>query len=138
MATKKRILIADDHTILRSGLRLMLSSQPDLDIVGEASNGAETLQQSEVLHPDLILLDLSMPGMNGLDVLPTLRRLAPSAKILVLTMHDDKRYLHQALQNGASGYVLKKSCRYRADDCDPGGPSGGNLCTSFDDAIFVG
>lgn len=109
MAAKKRILLADDHTILRSGLRFMLSSQEGLEIVGEASTGVETLKQGEVLQPDLILLDLSMPGISGLDVLPTLRRLAPSSKILVLTMHDDKRYLNQALQNGASGYVLKKA-----------------------------
>ena len=109
MLTKKRILLADDHAILRSGLRLMLSAQEDLEIVGEASTGAETLIQSETLKPDLILLDLSMPGIGGLDMLPTLRRLVPLAKILVLTMHDDKRYLNQALQNGASGYILKKA-----------------------------
>lgn len=109
MATKKRILLADDHAILRSGLRFMLSSQDDMEIIGEASTGAETLKQSETLQPDLVLLDLSMPGIGGLDVLPALRRLAPSAKILVLTMHDDKHYMNQALQNGASGYVLKKA-----------------------------
>lgn len=109
MTKKKRILLADDHAILRSGLRFMLSSQEDLEIVGEAATGAETIKQSEALQPDLILLDLSMPGIGGLDVLPTLRRLAPSAYILVLTMHDDKHYMNQALQNGASGYVLKKA-----------------------------
>ena len=109
MGSKKRILLADDHAILRSGLRLMLSSQEDIEIVGEAATGAETLKKSEVLQPDLILLDVTMPGMSGLDVLPTLRRLAPLAKILILTMHDDKHYMNQALQNGASGYVLKKA-----------------------------
>lgn len=109
MVTKKRILLADDHAILRSGLRFMLSSQEDMEIVGEASTGTETLKQSETLQPDLILLDLSMPGLGGLEVLPILRRLTPTSKILVLTMHDDKHYLNQALQNGASGYVLKKA-----------------------------
>lgn len=109
MVKKKRILLADDHAILRTGLRFMLSSQEDLEIIGEASTGTETVKQSETLQPDLILLDLSMPGMGGLDVLPILRRLAPSSKILVLTMHDDKHYMNQALQNGASGYVLKKA-----------------------------
>lgn len=109
MVAKKRLLLADDHAILRSGLRLMLSSQEDIEIIGEASTGAETLKQSEALQPDLILLDLSMPEISGLDVLPMLRKLAPSSKILVLTMYDDKHYLHQALQNGASGYVLKKA-----------------------------
>lgn len=109
MVPKKRILLADDHAILRSGLRFMLSSQEDLEIVGEAATGAETLKQSEALKPDLILLDLSMPEIGGLDILPVLHRQVPNAKILVLTMHDDKHYLHQALQNGASGYVLKKA-----------------------------
>ena len=109
MGIKKRILLADDHTILRTGLRFMLASEEDLEIVGEASTGTETLKQSEILQPDLILLDLSMPSMGGLDVLPSLRRIAPASKILVLTMHDDKHYLHQALQGGASGYVLKKA-----------------------------
>lgn len=109
MGSKKRILLADDHTILRSGLRFMLASQEDLEIVGEASTGTETLKQCEILQPDLILLDLSMPVLGGLDVLPALRRIAPASKILVLTMHDDKHYLHQALQGGAAGYVLKKA-----------------------------
>lgn len=109
MAAKKRILLADDHTILRTGLRLMLSSQQDIEVVGESSNGAETLQKCEDLQPDLILLDLSMPGLGGLELLPILRRLSPPSKVLVLTMHDDKHYLHQALKNGASGYVLKKA-----------------------------
>ncbi len=109
MVIKKRILLADDHAILRSGLRYMLSAQEDLEIVGEASTGMETLNQCEALKPDLILLDLSMPGTGGLDVLPQLRRLAPAAKILILTMHDDKHYMNQALKNGASGYVLKKA-----------------------------
>jgi two-component system, NarL family, response regulator NreC len=109
MNAKKRILLADDHAILRSGLRYMLSSQNEFEIVGEASTGAETLTQAELLQPDIILLDLSMPGIGGLDALPILRRLAPSAKILVLTMHDDKQYMNQALRSGATGYVLKKA-----------------------------
>jgi len=106
---KKRVLLADDHAILRAGLKSMLSSQEDLEIVGEASTGIETLDQCEKLKPDLILLDLSMPGVGGLEILPRLRHVSPGSKILVLTMHDDKQYLHQALQNGASGYVLKKA-----------------------------
>ncbi len=106
---KKRILLADDHAILRSGLRLMLAAYEELEIVGETSTGTETLAQTEALQPDLILLDLSMPGISGLDILPVLRKSAPGVKILVLTMHDDKHYLQQALRSGASGYVLKKA-----------------------------
>ncbi len=104
-----RILLADDHAVLRSGLRLLLTSQNEFEVIGEASNGIETLTLAEQLQPDLILLDLSMPSLGGLDALPTLRKLVPSARILILTMHDDPQYLRQALKQGASGYVLKKA-----------------------------
>lgn len=104
-----RILLADDHAVLRSGLRLLLTSQSEFEVVGEASNGIETLTLAEQLQPDLILLDLSMPALGGLDALPTLRNLVPLTRILILTMHDDPQYLRQALKHGASGYVLKKA-----------------------------
>jgi two-component system response regulator NreC len=104
-----RILLADDHAVLRSGLRLLLTSAKDYEVVGEASSGTETLSLAERLQPDLILLDLSMPALGGLDALPALRKLVPSARILILTMHDDPQYLRQALKQGASGYVLKKA-----------------------------
>lgn len=103
------ILLADDHSILRAGLRLLLESQTDFQVVGEASTGTEALNQAEALQPDLILLDLSMPHLGGLDALPMLKKLAPSAKVLILTMHEDAQYLRTALQSGASGYVLKKA-----------------------------
>lgn len=103
------ILLADDHAVLRSGLKLLLESQPDLKVIGEASTGLETLDLAERLQPDLILLDLSMPGLNGLDALPALRKVAPQAKILILTMYDDPQYLRATLKQGASGYVLKKA-----------------------------
>lgn len=104
-----RVFLADDHAVLRSGLRLLLTSQNEYDVVGEASSGAETISLVEQLQPDLILLDLSMPALGGLDALPILRKLVPSARILILTMHDDPHYLRQALKHGASGYVLKKA-----------------------------
>lgn len=104
-----RILLADDHAVLRSGLRLLLESQSDLKVVGEAATGAETLHLAEQLQPDLILLDLSMPQLGGLEALPVLKKLAPEAKILILTMYDDAHYLRRALQSGAAGYVLKKA-----------------------------
>lgn len=103
------ILLADDHAVLRSGLKLLLESQPDFQVVGEAASGLEALSLTEKLQPDLLLLDLSMPGLGGLDALPALRKTAPAAKILILTMHDDPQYLRTALKNGASGYVLKKA-----------------------------
>lgn len=104
-----RVLLADDHAVLRSGLRLLLTNQNEYEVVGEASTGSETLELAMQLQPDLILLDLSMPALGGLEVLPTLRKLVPSARILILTMHDDPQYLRQALKHGASGYVLKKA-----------------------------
>lgn len=107
--TMTNILLADDHSVLRSGLKLLLENQPDLRVVGEASSGLETLDLAGKLQPDLILLDLSMPGLGGLDALPALRKSVPAAKILILTMHDDPQYLRTALKSGASGYVLKKA-----------------------------
>lgn len=109
MSKPVRVLLADDHAVLRAGLRLLLTGQNEFEVVAEASTGSEALSLSEKLQPDLILLDLSMPGLGGMDVLPTLRKMAPSAKILILTMHDDPQYLRQALKYGASGYVLKKA-----------------------------
>ncbi len=106
---KYRILLADDHAILRSGLKLLLSGAGEFEIVGEASSGVETLTLAETLQPDLILLDLSMPSLGGLDALPTLRQLAPNSRILILTMYDDPQYLRQALKRGAHGYILKKA-----------------------------
>jgi len=104
-----RILLADDHSVLRSGLRLLLERQPDIQVVGEASTGFEALTITKELQPDLILLDLSMPGLGGLDVLPRLKEILPRVKILILTMHEDSQYLKQAIQRGASGYILKKA-----------------------------
>ena len=109
MTDRARILLADDHAVLRAGLRLLLSSQEGLEVVGEASTGVETLTLAEKLQPDLILLDLSMPALGGLDAMPMLRKLSPTARILILTMHDDPHYFRQALHSGAAGYVLKKA-----------------------------
>jgi two-component system response regulator NreC len=109
MNRQARILLADDHAVLRAGLRLLLNSQPDFEVIGEAASGIEALDFAETLQPDLILLDLSMPGLGGFDALPILRRRAAQARILILTMHDDPQYLRQALKNGAAGYVLKKA-----------------------------
>ncbi len=104
-----KILIADDHAVLRSGLRLLLQSQDDMVVVGEASGGAQVLALLEELKPDLILLDLSMPGLGGLEMLPLIRKTVPQVRILILTMHDDESYLRQALRDGAAGYVLKRA-----------------------------
>jgi DNA-binding NarL/FixJ family response regulator len=104
-----RILLVDDHAVLRAGLRLLLDAEPDLCVVGEAGDGKEALALAARLAPDLILLDLTMPALGGLAAIPILRKTAPAARVLILTMHDDESYLRQALRDGASGYVLKKA-----------------------------
>lgn len=109
MTEKLRVLLADDHAILRSGLHLLINSQPDMEVVGEASDGAETVTKAKALLPDVILLDINMPGMDGLAALPHLQASAPQSRILILTMHEDVAYLQEAMHAGASGYVLKKA-----------------------------
>lgn len=104
-----RILLADDHAVLRTGLAALLNARSDMTIVGEAADGAELLTLAEHHHPDLILLDLTMPRLGGLEALPLLRQRVPQARVLILTMHHDEGYLRQALKGGAAGYVLKKA-----------------------------
>jgi two-component system response regulator NreC len=107
--SETKILLADDHAVLRAGLRMLLDAQPDLKVVGEAGSGSEAIALAAQLKPDLILLDLSMPNLSGLDTVPVLRSVVPTARILILTMHDDEVYLRQTLRSGASGYILKKA-----------------------------
>lgn len=104
-----RILLADDHTVLRAGLRALLSAQPDLEVVGEASDGAEAVRLSRTLAPDVVVMDIGMPGTGGMDATARIRRDFPTVRVLVLSMHDDQGYLRQALKAGASGYVLKRA-----------------------------
>jgi DNA-binding NarL/FixJ family response regulator len=104
-----RIVLADDHAILRQGLRLLIDSQPDMGVVGEASNGADVVHRATVLNPDIIIMDLSMPGMSGLVATRALKNLLPDAAILALTRHDDDTHLEELLRAGASGYILKQS-----------------------------
>lgn len=102
-----RILLADDHGVMRSGLRYLLTAQAGFTVVGEASSGLEAVDLTRSLKPDLVVLDLSMPGMGGLDALQRIRDEVPWVRVLVLTMHDDPEYVRQALSSGAAGYVLK-------------------------------
>ena len=104
-----RVVLAEDHTILREGLKALLSTQPELLVVGEASDGREAIRCAEELKPDLMLLDLSMPRSNGLEALKDIKRLSPQTKVLVLTVHKTEDYVFTALQAGADGYVLKDS-----------------------------
>ncbi len=107
----KRIVIAEDYTILREGLRSLLSSSPQFEIVGEAEDGQEAIQSVDRLKPDLALMDLSMPRMNGMDAIREIKKRSPETKVLVLTVHKTEEYIHAALQAGADGYILKDSTR---------------------------
>lgn len=104
---KKRICIAEDHTILRAGLRALLAAHPGVEIVAEAADGLELLRAVQKHHPDLVLLDLSMPRLHGLEAIHEIKQRHPQTKIVVLTMHDTEEYVLAALQRGAEGYVLK-------------------------------
>ena len=104
-----RILIADDHAVLRAGLRMLLDAEPDIEVVGEAANGAEALELTQQLTPDVVLLDVTMPKQGGLEVIRQIRDASSQTRVLILTMHDDEGYLREALVAGSSGYVLKRA-----------------------------
>jgi two-component system response regulator NreC len=106
---KIRVLLADDHAVLRAGLKLLLSAQPDIEVVGEAADGGEAMAKARALRPDVVLMDLTMPGIGGSEATGRIKAENPGIKVLVLTMHDDPSYLRQLLTAGASGYVVKKS-----------------------------
>jgi two-component system, NarL family, response regulator NreC len=107
----KRIVIAEDYTILREGLRSLLSAIPQFEIVGEAEDGQEAIRAVDQLKPDLALMDLSMPRMNGMDAIREIKKRSPATKVLVLTIHKTEEYIHAALHAGADGYILKDSTR---------------------------
>ncbi|HEX4202654.1 MAG TPA: response regulator transcription factor [Ktedonobacteraceae bacterium] len=106
---KIRILLVDDHTILRAGLKMMLNAQPDMEVVGEAQDGRQALQETQRLQPDVVLMDITMPDMNGIEATRQIKRTMPDIRILVLTMHEHDEYVFQALRAGASGYMLKEA-----------------------------
>jgi two-component system, NarL family, response regulator NreC len=105
MAT--RVLIADDHAIVRAGLRALLKSEAEMELVGEATDGAETLLLVDALHPDILVLDLSMPDLDGIQVTKHVQSTSPQVRVLILTVHEDEVLLRAAIRAGASGYILK-------------------------------
>jgi len=107
METKRKIVIAEDHTILRAGLRALLSGQNDLEVIGEAGDGREAVRKIDTLQPDLLLIDLSMPKLNGIDAIREIKSRHPEIKIIVLTVHKSDEYIIAALKAGANGYMLK-------------------------------
>lgn len=106
-----RIMIVEDHTLLREGLSTMIASDPEIEIVGGADNGLDAVRQAVALKPDLILMDINMPVMNGTEALIDIKKRDPSIKVMMLTAHKAEEYIRDCLQSGADGYVLKHSTR---------------------------
>ncbi|NQU14819.1 MAG: response regulator transcription factor [Desulfobacteraceae bacterium] len=104
-----KILLADDHTIVRQGLAHLLEAQPDLEVIGEASNGRMALKKAVELRPDIIILDIAMPLLNGIEAAKRIRKELPKTKILILSMYSHEHYIHELLETGISGYLLKDS-----------------------------
>jgi two-component system, NarL family, response regulator NreC len=104
-----RILLADDHKMFRDGLRALLSSRPDLEVVGEAEDGLATLELAMRLHPDIVILDLAMPRLHGIEVVRRLAADLPQARVIILSMHSDRRFVVESLRAGAAAYVLKEA-----------------------------
>lgn len=107
MTGNLKILVADDHAIVREGLRQLIATHPTMQVVGEAVDGKDVIHKAKQLRPDVILLDIAMPGLNGLEVLPLLKEAVPETKVVILSMYDKETYVHQALSAGARGYILK-------------------------------
>jgi two-component system response regulator NreC len=104
-----RILIAEDHKTVRKGLKMIIEAEPDMTVVGEAGDGNETVRQARRLKPDVVVMDISMPELNGIKATTEVKKIAPEIKILTLTRHTDKAYLRELMEAGVDGYVLKQS-----------------------------
>ena len=102
-----RIMLAEDHSMIRQGLRQLIELENDIKVVSEASNGEEAVSYFFIEQPDVVLMDINMPKLNGLQALEAIKQKSPDAKIIMLTIHQDREYLFKALQLGANGYVLK-------------------------------
>lgn len=107
--TRIRVMVVDDHAVLREGIRALLAKQPDITVVGQASNGAEAVEQAQALKPHVILMDISMPGIDGLEATRRIKARDPDVRILVLTQHEDEELIVPLLQAGAAGYIFKRA-----------------------------
>ncbi|MCZ2076943.1 MAG: response regulator transcription factor [Bryobacteraceae bacterium] len=106
---KTRVLLADDHSIVRQGFRMILASQPDFDVVGEAANGRHAVELAAELHPDVVVMDVSMPELNGIEATRRIGEVSPRTRVIALSMHKDAVYVREILRAGARGYLLKDS-----------------------------
>lgn len=107
MDNKIRILVVDDHAVVRKGIIVFLDSQPDMEVVGESGTGRDSISKVQELNPDVVLMDISMPDLDGIEATHSIKSISPETRIVVLTMHDDARYFFQMLKEGALGYVVK-------------------------------
>jgi DNA-binding NarL/FixJ family response regulator len=107
--TPIRVLLAEDHSVVREGLRLLLDTQPDIRVVGEATSGREAIALARELHPDVAVVDIAMPDLDGIQATEQIRQLSPSTRVLILTMHAGDAYFFRAVDAGASGYILKRA-----------------------------
>lgn len=107
--TKLRVLLADDHAVVREGLKTLINAQPDMEVIGEAADGEDACRQAQALGPDLLIMDVSMPRLNGIEAAARLRRLCPTVRTVMLSVHEDGGYPRRAREAGAAGYVLKRA-----------------------------
>ena len=107
--TKTRVVLADDHTLIRAGLRMVVDAQPDLMVVGEAADGRDALAKAQALKPDVIVMDIGMPNLNGIEACRQIRETLPETQVVMLSMHSDEGYVLRALKSGAKAYLLKDS-----------------------------
>src|SRR6185436_17707804 len=106
---RTRIMLADDHTLFRQGIRTLITAESDMEVVSEASNGGEAVECAEDTRPDLVLMDIGMPGLSSFEATRQIRKARPETRVLFLTMYDDEDYLVECMESGAAGYVLKDS-----------------------------
>lgn len=109
---KIKVMLADDHTVLRQGLRSLLTAEPDIEIVGEAENGRQTVQMAKKCDPEVLIMDIAMPHLNGIEATRQIMKESPGVKILVLSSHSDDEYVHQLTKAGAVGYLLKQTAAH--------------------------
>lgn len=107
--TNTRVLLADDHTLIRAGLRMVVDAQPDLSVIGEADDGRDALAKAQALKPDVIVMDIGMPRLNGIEACRQIREMLPDTQVVMLSMHSDEAYVLRALKAGAKAYLLKDS-----------------------------
>jgi len=107
--TKINVVLADDHTVVRQGLRALLDAEPDINVVGEADSGRQAVQLATTLHPDVVVMDIAMPLLNGLESTRQISKQVPSSRVLILSSYSDDEYVHQSTEAGAAGYLLKQS-----------------------------